>query len=172
MKTNEVYKITNIITNKIYIGITNQGSHIRYLHHLYESRIGEPSPIHKSIAKYGKENFILEIIDFADNYEDFIYLDEETNTTVNALPIEEISHSKINLDTKLTLSSSDKAGIARIQETLSSTIKNEITEEVKVLSAIKDLVATISGKVSAPSTVQPVYIPVETQQSPEVSLAQ
>ena len=80
--------------------------------------------------------------------------------------------SKINLDTKLTLSSSDKAGIARIQETLSSTIKNEITEEVKVLSAIKDLVATISGKVSAPSTVQPVYIPVETQQSPEVSLAQ
>ena len=80
--------------------------------------------------------------------------------------------SKINLDTKLTLSSSDKAGIARIQETLSSTIKNEITEEVRVLSAIKELVATISGKVSAPSTVQPVYIPVETQQSPEVSLAQ
>lgn len=70
MKTNEVYKITNIITNKIYIGITNQGSHIRYLHHLYESRIGELSPIHKSIAKYGKENFILEVIDFADNYED------------------------------------------------------------------------------------------------------
>lgn len=82
------------------------------------------------------------------------------------------SSAKINLDTKLMLSSSDKAGIARIQETLSSTIKNEITEEVKVLSAIKDLVATISGKVSVPSTVQPVYIPIETSQSSEISLAQ
>lgn len=82
------------------------------------------------------------------------------------------SSSKINLDTKLTLSSSDKAGIAKIQETLSSTIKNEISEEVRVLSAIKDLVAAISGKVSAPATVQSVYIPIETQQSSEISLAQ
>ena len=70
MKSNEVYKITNKVTGKIYIGITNQGSGTRYRHHWYEARIGDPCPIHKSMAKYGEENFTLEIIDFADTYEE------------------------------------------------------------------------------------------------------
>lgn len=70
MKSNEVYKITNKITGKIYIGITNQGSGTRYRHHWYEARIGDPCPIHKSMAKYGEENFTLEIIDFAETYEE------------------------------------------------------------------------------------------------------
>lgn len=70
MKSNEVYKITNKLTNKVYIGITNQGSGARYRHHWYESRIGEPSPIHRSMAKYSEENFTLEIIDFADTYDE------------------------------------------------------------------------------------------------------
>lgn len=70
MKSNEVYKITNKVTNKIYIGITNQGSGARYRHHWYESRIREPSPIHRSMAKYGEDNFTLEIIDFADTYDE------------------------------------------------------------------------------------------------------
>lgn len=70
MKSNEVYKITNKLTNKVYIGITNQGSGARYRHHWYESRTGEPSPIHRSMAKYGEENFTLEIIDFADTYDE------------------------------------------------------------------------------------------------------
>lgn len=66
MKSNDVYKITNKITGKVYIGITNQGAGTRYRHHWYEARIGEPAPIHRSMAKYGEENFTLEIIDFAD----------------------------------------------------------------------------------------------------------
>lgn len=70
MKNNEVYKITNKVTGKIYVGITNQGSGARYRHHWYEARIGESAPIHKSMAKYGEENFTLEIIDFADTYEE------------------------------------------------------------------------------------------------------
>lgn len=69
-RSNEVYKITNKVTNKIYIGITNQGSGARYRHHWYKSRIGEPSPIHRSMAKYGEDNFTLEIIDFADTYDE------------------------------------------------------------------------------------------------------
>lgn len=69
-RSNEVYKITNKVTNKIYIGITNQGSGARYRHHWYESRIGEPSPIHRSMAKHGEDNFTLEIIDFADTYDE------------------------------------------------------------------------------------------------------
>lgn len=70
MKSNEVYKITNKITNKIYIGITNQGSGTRYRHHWYEARTNESSPIYRSMAKYGEENFTLEIIGFAETYDE------------------------------------------------------------------------------------------------------
>lgn len=70
MKSNEVYKITNKVTGKIYVGITNQGSGARYRHHWYEARIGESAPIHRSMAKYGEENFTLEIIDFAETYDE------------------------------------------------------------------------------------------------------
>lgn len=70
MKSNDVYKITNKVTGKVYIGITNQGAGARYRHHWYEARIGESAPIHRSMAKYGEENFTLEIIDFADTYEE------------------------------------------------------------------------------------------------------
>lgn len=70
MKSNEVYKITNKINGKIYIGITNQGSGVRYYKHWSDARKGDPCPMHKAMAKYGKENFTLEIIDFADTYEE------------------------------------------------------------------------------------------------------
>jgi len=59
----QIYKITNIINNKIYIGLTVQGAKVRYLHHLYESRANSPFPIHNSIRKYGEENFRLEVIE-------------------------------------------------------------------------------------------------------------
>lgn len=70
MKSNEVYKITNKVNGKIYIGITNQGSGVRYYKHWSDARKGDPCPIHKAMAKYGKENFTLEIIDFADTYDE------------------------------------------------------------------------------------------------------
>lgn len=70
MKTNEVYKITNKVNGKIYIGITNQGSGVRYYKHWSDARKGDPCPIHKAMTKYGKENFTLEIIDFADTYDE------------------------------------------------------------------------------------------------------
>lgn len=70
MKSNDVYKITNKVTGKIYIGITNQGAGARYRHHWYEARIGEPSPIHRSMAKYGEENFTFEIIEVVDTYDE------------------------------------------------------------------------------------------------------
>lgn len=70
MKNNDVYKITNKVTGKVYIGITNQGAGARYRHHWYEARIGEPAPIHRSMAKYGEESFTLEIIETVDTYDE------------------------------------------------------------------------------------------------------
>lgn len=54
---NEIYKITNKINGKIYVGLTIQGTGVRYLHHLYEARSGSTFPIHRAIRKYGESNF-------------------------------------------------------------------------------------------------------------------
>lgn len=42
MKTYEVYKITNKLNNKIYIGITSQGAGVRYYKHLSDALHGSP----------------------------------------------------------------------------------------------------------------------------------
>lgn len=54
-----IYKITNLINNKIYIG---QSVNIerRWQEHIYQNR---NSAIHQAIKKYGIENFIFEIIE-------------------------------------------------------------------------------------------------------------
>lgn len=69
-KTFEVYKITNLINNKIYIGITNQGAGVRFQKHLSDALHGSPFPIHNALRKYGKQSFSLEIIEFCKTAEE------------------------------------------------------------------------------------------------------
>lgn len=63
-----IYKITNKINGKIYIGQTNNPQK-RFTSHC-EARRAEKdnSPIGKSIMKYGKENFSFEVLGFYENY--------------------------------------------------------------------------------------------------------
>ena len=57
-----IYKITNRINNKSYIGQTNQELDKRIMQHIRNaSKIGE------TIIKYGIENFDIDIIDTADS---------------------------------------------------------------------------------------------------------
>lgn len=67
-----IYKITNKINNKIYIGKSINIKE-RWNEHIRESLLpeekwalnkrGEQTPIHKAIRKYGKENFSFEVIE-------------------------------------------------------------------------------------------------------------
>ena len=61
-----IYKITNKINNKIYIGQTIGEVEKRWYKHDYISRNPdnrEHSLIHRALAKHGKDNFIFEILD-------------------------------------------------------------------------------------------------------------
>ncbi len=67
-----VYKITNIINNKIYIGYTTRTLEKRFAQHLScaEFEHGDGSYddyFKKAIRKYGKENFKPEVIEYSDD---------------------------------------------------------------------------------------------------------
>ena len=55
-----VYRITNTVNNKIYIGITTKSINIRWKEHC-----GQGFLLYKSIKKYGQDNFKVEVVDTA-----------------------------------------------------------------------------------------------------------
>lgn len=60
-----VYKITNLINGKSYIGQTNNLKR-RFQEHLHDKR--KSHPIHLALNKYGKENFSYEVLYYGENY--------------------------------------------------------------------------------------------------------
>lgn len=65
-----IYKITNKKTKKIYIGQTNKSPEDRLNEHIMNAENGKMFYLSKAIRKYGKENFIIETIDYALNKTD------------------------------------------------------------------------------------------------------
>lgn len=65
-----IYKVTNIINNKIYIGQTIQDVKNRWYRHCSKSGISDNemnTHFKRAILKYGKENFRVEIIEICDS---------------------------------------------------------------------------------------------------------
>ena len=64
--TGYIYKITNIITNKVYIGQTNKTIQERFERHLYDA-LRNPKPLKTKLAcairKYGEKAFKIELIE-------------------------------------------------------------------------------------------------------------
>lgn len=58
-----IYKATNLLTNKIYIGQTIKSINERRKSHLYSARTDSPYKFHKAIRKYGSKQFKWEIVD-------------------------------------------------------------------------------------------------------------
>ena len=72
-----IYKITNIINSKAYIGITANTMKYRFEEHIYRSEKGGKYKIHYAIRKYGKENFDIEMITATDNKEHALLIESE-----------------------------------------------------------------------------------------------
>lgn len=60
-----IYKITNLINGKIYIGQTTCSIEDRWKEHLHSAKksVSENRPLYRAINKYGKENFSIEKIE-------------------------------------------------------------------------------------------------------------
>lgn len=56
-----VYQVTNMITGQQYVGITRFTSAHRWTQHVYKAKSSDSgSWFHRAIAKYGRENFVVE----------------------------------------------------------------------------------------------------------------
>ena len=84
-----VYKITNLINNKVYIGITKQiikriGNHIYYFKNPNSSN---NTYLHKSLRKYGLEFFTIEVLEICDTLDSLndkeVYWIQYYNSTDN-----------------------------------------------------------------------------------------
>lgn len=62
----KIYKITNTVNNKSYIGMTKNSVEKRWEKHLADSKC-PLYPIHRAISKYGSEKFTIEILIESDN---------------------------------------------------------------------------------------------------------
>lgn len=63
MKKYEIYKVTNLINNKVYIGLTTQGIKKRWYQHCH--MLTGSTYLKRAINLYGSQNFIIEVIDIA-----------------------------------------------------------------------------------------------------------
>lgn len=59
----KIYKITNTVNNKIYIGQTTSSIEQRFGQHKYLSRQNHGTQLHKAMKEFGIENFIIELLE-------------------------------------------------------------------------------------------------------------
>lgn len=66
-----IYKITNTINGKVYIGLTTNSLKTRFKQHCDEARKGRSGrPICQAIKKYGRSAFAIEQLDTAKDLEE------------------------------------------------------------------------------------------------------
>lgn len=58
-----IYKITNNINNKVYIGQTIMQPNQRWSKHLSDAKMKKPYPLYNAMRKYGLDSFSFEIIE-------------------------------------------------------------------------------------------------------------
>lgn len=62
-----IYSIKNEITQDIYVGKTIKTIEERFRRHIYISRYDSKTHLHRSIRKYGEDNFTISIVEEVDN---------------------------------------------------------------------------------------------------------
>jgi group I intron endonuclease len=109
-----IYKITNLVNGKIYIGQTKQKPERRWSRHKHNSKNNiNGSLIAKAIRKYGEENFTFETIDHAECTESLNKLEEKYINELNCLTPNGYNIEAYNIGDKI-ISEDTKTKLAKI----------------------------------------------------------
>ena len=80
-----VYKITNLVNGKVYVGQTIQTPEKRWAYHKSISGIKKLSLLQKAFKKHGIENFSFDIVKYAENQQDLNMMEDYFIEHFNAL---------------------------------------------------------------------------------------
>lgn len=118
-----IYKIINLVNNKMYIGQTIQKNpKMRWYDHCSRTRNGQKSHLYNSMRLYGIDNFVWEIIDSANdidelNHKEQIWLDTYRKVT-EVYNLREAGNNKTHsANSKEKMSESQKQAHARRRST-------------------------------------------------------
>jgi group I intron endonuclease len=78
-----IYKITNLINGKIYIGLSTEKEKFRWYKHCSDAKNNPKNLIDRAIAKYGQNNFVLEILEKISKDKSIDYLGERETFYIN-----------------------------------------------------------------------------------------
>lgn len=108
----EIYKITNKINDKTYVGQTKNSLEKRKPYHLQSVNHNSKYPIHCAIRKYGIENFLFETIELCDeselNKKEIFWIKELNSLCQNGYNIRNGGRGKQPEDLKLRIRESLK----------------------------------------------------------------
>jgi group I intron endonuclease len=148
MPYGEVYLITNRVNRKIYVGQTTVTSAKRFSTHVMMARRNPHQDIDRAIRKYGKNNFIVSLLSYADSQEE-----------LNRLEIRYIAELRSHLSdigyNRTFGGRNNGRWTDQAKQKLSKIIKDMMTDEYKAkISAgvIASWTPEIRKKVSAAST--------------------
>lgn len=130
-----IYKVTNLINGKIYIGQTIHSIEERWNAHCFRSHLDSHySLFHNAIKKYGKENFKLELVDTADSFEELnekeiFYIKKYNSLTPNGYNMAEGGQGTKGMDPGYHNGMFGKSQSDKQKEVARNYMKNRIISE-------------------------------------------
>lgn len=131
MKLAYIYRITNILNNKMYIGYTHRNISKRWYEHIRDSLTRpERSYLHRAMHKHGSENFNLEVL----------YCSKDLKYTLNVMEPYFIGlYDTFNMGYNLTLGSEGSIGIKLTEK--HKAILKKINTGKKLTQAAKNAIS-------------------------------
>lgn len=122
-----IYKVTNLITNMVYVGQSNRSIEERWKEHCKPALKGR-SYLSNAIQKYGKDNFHIELISSASTQDELDMLEKSAINSLNCLYPNGYNLRDGGLGGNLSQEAKDKLRKANIGKTHSLETKKKLSK--------------------------------------------